>query len=83
MLEWDLMQHPLNSSDKASSDYYLFLQLHFDGTIFHSNDEVINEIDCFLDLHTLQFLAEKTEKLPKCWQTIVDLNGDYYPHELF
>ncbi|GFY02160.1 uncharacterized protein TNCV_5100211 [Trichonephila clavipes] len=38
-LEWDSMQHP-------PSDYYLFLhlQLHLEGTIFHLNDKVINEV---------------------------------------
>nr|XP_042901741.1 histone-lysine N-methyltransferase SETMAR-like [Parasteatoda tepidariorum] len=81
-LEWDLMQHPPYSPDMAPSDYSLFshLQLHLDGTIFRSNDEVINEVDRFLDSRTSQFFAEGIEKLPKRWQTIVDLNGDYYPH---
>ena len=46
-LEWDLMQHPPYSPDMAPSDYYMFshLQLHLGGIIFHSNDEIINEVD--------------------------------------
>ncbi|GBM80655.1 hypothetical protein AVEN_87033-1 [Araneus ventricosus] len=81
-LEWDLMQHPLYSPDMAPLDFYLFshLQLHLDGTIFNSNEEAINEVDLFLNLHTPQFFAEGIKKLPKRWQTIVDLNGDYYLH---
>ncbi|GBM01615.1 Histone-lysine N-methyltransferase SETMAR [Araneus ventricosus] len=81
-LEWDLMQHPPYSPDMAPSDFYLFshLQLHLDGAIFNSNEEVINEVHLFLDSRTPQFFAEGIEKLPKRWQTIVDLNGDYYPH---
>ena len=63
----------------GSTDYYLFsyLKLHLYATIFHSNDEVIKEVDSFLDSRTPQFFAEGIEKLPNCWQTIVDLNGDY------
>ncbi|GFV78527.1 hypothetical protein TNCV_1888331 [Trichonephila clavipes] len=41
-LELDLMQNPPYNPDMVPLDYYLFsyLQLHLDGTIFHSNDEV-------------------------------------------
>ncbi|GBM01559.1 hypothetical protein AVEN_59991-1 [Araneus ventricosus] len=81
-LEWGLMQHPPYSSEMASSDFYLFshLQLHIDGVIFNSNVEVINEVHLFLDSRMTQFFAEGIEKLPKCWQTTVYLNGNYYPH---
>ncbi|GBO09211.1 Histone-lysine N-methyltransferase SETMAR [Araneus ventricosus] len=81
-LKWDLIQHPPYSRDMVPSDFYLFsyLQLHLDGAIFNSNEEVINEVHLFLDSPTPQFLAEGIEKLPKRWQTIVDLKGDYYPH---
>ncbi|GFW92345.1 uncharacterized protein TNCV_3588651 [Trichonephila clavipes] len=50
-LEWGLRQHPPYRPDMAPSDYYLFLhlQLHLEGTIFHSNDNVINEINRFLE----------------------------------
>ncbi|GBM69777.1 Histone-lysine N-methyltransferase SETMAR [Araneus ventricosus] len=83
-LEWDLIQHPPYSPDMAPSNFYLFshLQLHFDGTIFDSNEEVINEVHLFLDSRTPQFFTEGIGKLPKRWQTIVDLNGDYYHHQL-
>ncbi|GFS77245.1 histone-lysine N-methyltransferase SETMAR [Trichonephila clavipes] len=66
-LEWDLMQHPPYSPDMAPSDYYLFshLQLHLDCTIFHSNGEVINEVDRFLDSCTPQFFTKGIEELPK------------------
>ncbi|GBM32644.1 hypothetical protein AVEN_89641-1 [Araneus ventricosus] len=79
-LEWDFMQHPPYSPDMAPSDFYLFshLQLHLDGAIFNSNEEVINEFDLFLDLPTPQFFAEGIEKLPKRWRTIVDFKGDHY-----
>ncbi|GBM66615.1 hypothetical protein AVEN_109023-1 [Araneus ventricosus] len=81
-LEWELMQHPPYSQDMVPSDFYLFshLQLHLDGAIFNSNEEVLNEVHLFLDSRTPQFFAEGIEKLPKRWQTIVDLNRDYHPH---
>ncbi|GBN21361.1 hypothetical protein AVEN_192474-1 [Araneus ventricosus] len=81
-LEWDFIQYPPYSPDMAPSDFYLFshLQLHLDGAIFNSNEEVVNEVHLFLDSRPLQFFAEGIEKLPKRWQTIVYLNGDYYPH---
>ncbi|GBN79963.1 hypothetical protein AVEN_10866-1 [Araneus ventricosus] len=80
-LEWDLIQHPPYNTDMSPSDFYLFshLQLHLDGAIFNSNEEVINEVHLLLDSRLPQFLAERIEKLPKRWQTIVDVNGDYYP----
>ncbi|GBM98918.1 hypothetical protein AVEN_58189-1 [Araneus ventricosus] len=67
-LEWDLIQHPPYIPDMV------------DGTIFNSNEEVINEVHLFLDSRTPQFFAEGIEKLPKRCQTVVDLNRDYYPH---
>ncbi|GBL90953.1 hypothetical protein AVEN_28042-1 [Araneus ventricosus] len=81
-LEWELIQHPPYSRDMVPSDFYLFshMQLHLDGKIFNSNKEVINEVHLLLDSRTPQFFAEGFEKLPKRWQTIVDLNGDCYPH---
>ncbi|GBM26422.1 hypothetical protein AVEN_139373-1 [Araneus ventricosus] len=81
-LECGFMQHPLYSPNMAPSDLYLFshLQLHLDGAIFNSNEEVINEVHLFLGTRTPQFFAEGIEKLPKRWQTIADLNGDYYLH---
>ncbi|GFQ85193.1 histone-lysine N-methyltransferase SETMAR [Trichonephila clavata] len=79
-LQWDLMHYSPYSLDMTSSDYYLFSHLHLDGTIFHSDDKVKNEVDRFLDSLTPQFFVEGIEKLPKRWQSIVDLNGDYYPH---
>ncbi|GBN29915.1 hypothetical protein AVEN_253451-1 [Araneus ventricosus] len=50
-LEWDLIQHPPYSPDMAPSDFYLFshLQIHLDGAIFDSNEEVINDVHLFLD----------------------------------
>ncbi|GBL88679.1 hypothetical protein AVEN_195663-1 [Araneus ventricosus] len=81
-LEWDLMQHQLYSPDMTPSHFYLFshLQLHLDGAIFNSKEEVINEVHLFLDSRTPQFFAEEIGKLPKRWKTIVDLIGDYYHH---
>ncbi|PRD34428.1 UNVERIFIED_CONTAM: hypothetical protein NCL1_14641 [Trichonephila clavipes] len=45
-LERDLRQHPPYNSDMEPLDCYLFshLQMHLDGTIFHSNDKVIKEV---------------------------------------
>ncbi|GBM07816.1 hypothetical protein AVEN_33099-1 [Araneus ventricosus] len=81
-LEWDLVQHLPYSPNMAASVFYPFshLQLHLDGAIFNSNEEVMNESDLFLDSRVPQFFVEGIEKLPKRWQTIVDLNGNYYPH---
>ncbi|GBN80033.1 hypothetical protein AVEN_78936-1 [Araneus ventricosus] len=81
------MEFDATSTMQASmspSDFYMFshLQLHLDGSIFNSNQEVINEFDLFLDSRKPQFFAEGFEKLPKRWQTTVDLNGDCYPQYL-
>ena len=81
-LEWDLLPHPPYSPDIAPSDFYLFshLQLLLAGAIFHSAQDVRNEVDLFLDSRPPSFWAEGFEKLPKRWQKIIDLGGDYYPH---
>ncbi|GBM44113.1 hypothetical protein AVEN_16004-1 [Araneus ventricosus] len=81
-LEWDLMQHPPYSPNMSPSVFYLFshLQFHLDGAIFNSNEEVISEVHLLLASCRPQFFVEGIEKLPKHWQTIVDLNRDYYPH---
>ncbi|GBN21963.1 Histone-lysine N-methyltransferase SETMAR [Araneus ventricosus] len=83
-LEWDLIQHPPYSTDMSPLDFYLFshLQLHLDGSIFNSNEEVINDVHLFLGSRTSQLFTEGIEKLPERWQTIVDMNGDYYPQYL-
>ncbi|GFW41946.1 uncharacterized protein TNCV_6551 [Trichonephila clavipes] len=66
-LEWDLMQHPPYSPDMAPLDYYLslHLQLHLEGTIFHSDDKVINEVNHVLYSCMPQVFAEGIENLPK------------------
>ncbi|GBO28573.1 hypothetical protein AVEN_131835-1 [Araneus ventricosus] len=66
-LEWDWIQHTPYTTDMSPSDFYLFshLQLHPDGSIFISNEEVINEVDLLLDSRTPQIFAEGIEKMPK------------------
>ncbi|GBM46135.1 hypothetical protein AVEN_194694-1 [Araneus ventricosus] len=78
----DLMYHPPYNPDMAPSYLYLFshLLLHLDSGSFNSNEEVINVVHLFLNSRMPQFFAKGIEMLPKCWQTIVDLNGDYYLH---
>ena len=81
-LKWDLMIHPPYSPDLAPSDYYLFshLQLHLQGEIFKDCEQAKNEVDAFLESRSVEFFKEGIEKLPKRWQRIIELNGDYYPH---
>lgn len=64
-MEWDFIQHPPYSPAMVPSDYYIFshLQLHFVGTIFYSNNEVINEVDRFLESRSPQFFAESIKVL--------------------
>ncbi|XP_035218793.1 histone-lysine N-methyltransferase SETMAR-like [Stegodyphus dumicola] len=63
-LQWDLLPY---SPDIAPSNLYLssHLQLHLAGVIFHSAQDVRNEIDLFLGLTATKFLAEGFGKLPK------------------
>jgi len=81
-LEWDLMTHPPYSPDLAPSDYYLFshLQLHLRGEIFKDSEEAKKEVDAFLESRPPEFFKEGIEKLPKRWEKVVALHGDYYPH---
>ena len=46
---YELLPHPLYSSDLAPSDFYLFplLKEHLSGTHFSSDDEVIASVEVF------------------------------------
>lgn len=81
-LGWELMMHPPYSPDLAPSDYYLFshLQLFLRGGIFNSADDVISDVKLFFNSRTPEFYSKGIKKLPKRWQKVIDLNGDYYPH---
>ncbi|GFW82683.1 histone-lysine N-methyltransferase SETMAR [Trichonephila clavipes] len=66
-------------SAMTSWTLYTLGRLHPEGTIFHSNDKVINKVNRFLESCTPESFIGGIEKLSKRWQTIVDLNGDPYP----
>ncbi|XP_035215382.1 histone-lysine N-methyltransferase SETMAR-like [Stegodyphus dumicola] len=59
-LQWAPLPHPTYSLDIALSDFYLFshLQQYLTGAIFHSEQDVLNEIDLFLDLLPPCFWAD-------------------------
>ena len=72
-LELDLTQDPPYNPETVPSDFYLFshLQLHLDGSVFSSNEEVKKQVVLFLDSNKPQFFAEDIEKLPKLWQEVI------------
>ena len=47
---WDILTHSLYSPDLAPSDFHLFPELksHLGGTHFQTNDELKNEVKCYL-----------------------------------
>ncbi|GFX64624.1 hypothetical protein TNCV_1671601 [Trichonephila clavipes] len=57
---------------------FSYLKLPPDGTFFHLNDELLNEVNRFLDSYTPQVFAEGIKKFPKHWQIIIDLNKENY-----
>lgn len=63
------------------SIFLLTCNHHLDTVIFNSNEEVINEIDQFLDSRKPQFFAEGIQKITKLWQAILNLNEDYCIHQ--
>lgn len=81
-LNWILIEHPPYSPDVAASDFYLFyhLQHYLSGAKFNSKQEVINEVESFLNSRPPGFYREGIYKTIERWQMVEKSNGDYFDH---
>ena len=73
-----LIEHQPYLPDLAPSDFHLFpkLKTAISSTHFQSNDDVIHEVDDFLNGQEKDFFKSGIEALKHCWQKCIDTEGD-------
>ena len=78
-LHFELLLDPPYCSDLAPNDYYLFADLKrmLQGKRFGSNEEVIAEIEAYLEAKDKLFYKKGIEMLEKRWNECITLEGDY------
>ncbi|GFT21873.1 transposase [Trichonephila clavipes] len=78
-LNWNVLMHPLYSSDLAPNDYHLFLPLQN----FQSDKKLGSREDCENGLREVfakkgqDFYEKGNMNLPLKWQHIIQQNGAY------
>ena len=77
---WEVLPHPPYSSDLASSDYDLFrtMQNALTGIRFTSEQGNKNWLDSFLAAKPVQSFWDGIHKLPKRWEKVIALDGQYF-----
>jgi len=78
-LGWEVLMHPLYSSDIAPSDYHLFrsLQNSLNGVKLASKEACENYLKQFFDQKPQKFYRDRIMALPQKWQNIIENNGAY------
>ena len=78
-LHYELLPHPLYSSDLAPSDYWLFADLKrmLQGKRFGFNEEVISETEEYFEAKDKLIYRKGIELLEKHWNQCITLEGDY------
>jgi hypothetical protein len=77
-LDWEILPHPPNSLDLATSHYHLFHSLsnNIHGVSFNNNTELQNWFKFFTD-KPADFYKREIENLPEHWEAVVN-NGKEY-----
>jgi histone-lysine N-methyltransferase SETMAR len=79
-LHYELLKHPLYSTDLAPSDFYLFpkLKLFLAGQHFFLNQEAIAVVEGYFADLTKNHHRDGIMALQHCWnKCIISLKGDY------
>ena len=78
-LGWEVMFHPLYSTDLAPSDYYLFRswQNSLNGKTSNDDEAVKSHLVLFFADKDQKFHVRRIMNLPERWQTVVEQNGKY------
>ena len=78
-LSFELLPNPPYSPDLAPSDCYLFAELKkmLQGKRFYSNEEVITEMNAYLEAKDELFYKKDIEMLEKRWTDCVAFEGDH------
>ncbi|KAK6748554.1 hypothetical protein RB195_001280 [Necator americanus] len=79
-LGWEVLAHPPYSPDLAPSDHHLFrsLQHHLEEKRYDDSDHLENDLRDFLASKSPEFYAKGSCDLVRCWQKVVDVDGDYF-----
>jgi len=77
--KWDILSHPLYSSDIAPSDYWLFRRMqHLASHRFTSFAEIENWLQNWIASKDEAFFRDGIRKLPERWEKIVGSDGQYF-----
>jgi hypothetical protein len=78
-LHFEVLKHPANSPDFASSDYYLFpnLKKHLKGRKFSSIEEATLAEDGWFAAQLKEFFMDVLKKLEQRSHKRVELKGEY------
>jgi len=76
---WDVLPHPLYSSDLAPSDYRLFgsMKNQVRGQHYEMNEALQTAVRQRFRAAGTEFYRKGIFKLPERWEKCVQRNGDY------
>jgi [histone H3]-lysine36 N-dimethyltransferase SETMAR len=76
---FELLDHPPYSPDLAPSDFHLFpnLKEHLRGTVFSSDDDVMNAVNQWLEDQEEEFFQTGIKALEHRWTKCISVGGDY------
>ena len=81
-LQLTVLPHPPYSPDLAPSDFYLFspLKSSLAGKSFASRDEILRDVNTWIESKPCEFFRNGIQKLPERWQRCIEANGEYFEH---
>ncbi|KAJ4448074.1 hypothetical protein ANN_10086 [Periplaneta americana] len=78
-LGYQILPHPPYSPDMAPSDFFLFPRMKnpLRGKHFQNDEEVIFEVERFLNSQNADFYNQGLHQVIHCWEKCVALKGEY------
>jgi len=75
-LKWDVLSHPLYSSDIAPSGYWLFRRMQqVTGSLLSFSSEIENWLQNWIASKDESFFRDGIQKLPERWEKVVGSDG--------
>ena len=84
-LKWNVLPHLPNSPVLATSDYHLFIFLneHLSGKMFRNNEEVVQNVQEWLQWQSKDFFLSSIRKFPACLCKCNANQEDYVENKQF